>query len=385
MAKKTFDNKVIVFGGSHHNTLGLVRSLGEESVDVYVVIHGVTSSFVSQSIYITECKFVKNGNEGIEYIIQNFSKENLKPIILCSSDEAACIVDVNYDRLKDDFFFANAGKAGRITNYMNKEELVRLAKECGFNVPRSWSISNKYPIQNDISFPCITKPLLSVQGSKADMFVCHTKQELEENLLRRKEFCSQFQLQEYLEKDYEISLLGYINKKKLVLPGVIKKIREYPIKRGSSSFAVLLPFDEFDIERDAIKEILERIGYTGLFSIEFIRYEGKNYFLEINFRNDGNGYIPVAAGVNLPYLLCLSLLGIENENMQMTVHKPYFFMADFRDFRHIFDKRLTLQRWWKDLRKTDIFLVYNKYDKTPFICELKSIIGKGIKRFFRLK
>ena len=39
-------NKIIVFGGNHHNTLGVIRSLGEAGITPILILHGTNHSFV---------------------------------------------------------------------------------------------------------------------------------------------------------------------------------------------------------------------------------------------------------------------------------------------------------------------------------------------------
>ena len=56
------------------------------------------------------------------------------------------------------------------------------------------------------------------------------------------------------------------------------------------------------IQVDKVCEYINVLGYSGLFSVEFLlSNSGEAYFLEVNLRNDGNGYLPTYGGVNLPY------------------------------------------------------------------------------------
>lgn len=42
---------------------------------------------------------------------------------------------------------------------------------------------------------------------------------------------------------------------------------------------------------NTVRYFIRDLGYSGLFSLEFIRDKsGKDYFMELNMRNDGNAY-----------------------------------------------------------------------------------------------
>ena len=63
---------VIIFGCSHHNTLGVIRSLGEKGIPtILILVEDKGYSFVGKSKYLKEVLFVHDENEGIR-IIQNW-------------------------------------------------------------------------------------------------------------------------------------------------------------------------------------------------------------------------------------------------------------------------------------------------------------------------
>lgn len=89
------------------------------------------------------------------------------------------------------------------------------------------------------------------------------------------------------------------------------------------------------------------------------------YFLETNFRNDGNAFCVTESGVNLPVMWVKACL---NEDYHKELNKPkhIIVMPEFQDFKLVLQRRLTLGRWLKDLHRTDAFLEYTKDDKRPF-------------------
>lgn len=361
-----FENKTIVFGSNHHNTLGIIRSLGEKGLKPYLIlVTKVKKPFIVKSKYIEKTFYTQNYEEGLDILINNFSQENNKPIIFCSNDKAAEVIDANYDHLKEYFYVQNAGKSNALLPYFDKLELCKKAKEWGFEVPLTYCIKRTDDIPKDIIYPCIVKPLKSIKGKKSDIRVCNSDNELKNTIVDLSNLCEDILIQQYIEKEYEVSILGLSLQNDIVLlPGMIHKLREYPVKRGSSSFARLEDIPE-ELDIKPLYRAIKDVGYIGLFSIEFVKKDNKYYFLEINFRNDGNGYVITSAGMNQPYIFCLDVLGMWSPNDEINVKLPHYFMNDGSDLFHISDRNLSLSSWYKDYKRTNCFLRYNELDPAP--------------------
>lgn len=77
-------NKVIVIGPNHYNTLGVIRSLGEEDVPVNLILVSRKENYVSKSKYVDKVWLVNESeNEIISVLINYFNNEKYKPIIIC--------------------------------------------------------------------------------------------------------------------------------------------------------------------------------------------------------------------------------------------------------------------------------------------------------------
>ena len=111
---------IVLVTKEHYNPLGIVRTLGEAGIHPVVVAVKGDLQFVGQSKYVRERYYVDSTEEGINLIIDKFANKNEKSFILTGDDVTVATLDKNYDRLKDYFYFYNAGEAGRITHYMNK-------------------------------------------------------------------------------------------------------------------------------------------------------------------------------------------------------------------------------------------------------------------------
>lgn len=373
------NNRVIVIGSNHHNTLGVLRSLGERGVKPELIITNDALNYVTTSKYVDSVYTIDSADD-IVRTLQNLEQSDLKPIVICCDDKSIAEIDEHYDELSRSFHIPNAGRQGRINFLMSKLEQQKLANEAGLLLPQTWRIYGNTTLPTDVVYPCIVKTDSSIDGGKADIRVCHNRDELKNSTTRNVEYI----IQEYIEKEYELNVVACSlnNGNDIILPGVIHKIREYPAKGGSSSFSVLKNFDDYPhLPVNGIKRMLALTQYEGLFSIEFVCKDGLCYFLEVNFRNDGNGYVPTSAGCNLHYMWCCHKSGVEIE--KFSVNTPHYFMADVRDILHVIKhKQLKFSSWLKDFRRTNCFLLYNKRDSKPFRVYMRNYIGEVFRSLF---
>lgn len=356
--------KIIVLGDNHHNTLGVIRSLGEKGLNAELIIKRTSHYFITVSKYLGAVYEISSESDLLKCLNNIAEKEAIPSVLICCSDWYISVVDKNYDKLKFNFRSFNAKKANEINRLMSKDVQQNYATAAGLTVPKTWTLTKEDQIPSDIVFPCIVKTEISVQGTKSDIVVCHDINELEKSLTKSVPYI----IQEYIEKEYELNALGCsINHgDTCIIPGIIHKIREYPEGKGSSSFSVLKDFNDYPgLDVNSICKLIKLLGYEGLFSVEFVYKNQQYYFLEVNLRNDGNGYIPTSAGVNLPYMWYCYCVGEIFDIPKASL--PHYFMADVRDIFHVIKaKSLLFKTWLKDLRRTNCYLLYNKKDPNPF-------------------
>ena len=131
----TFEqHKVIVFALEHYNPLGLIRSLGENGVNPIYFSVKRRGKVACLSKYISECHFVDTVEEGYKLLLELYGHEKLKPYVLFSDDKSVGFFDLHYEEVKDKFICYNAGRTGRINEFMDKDRILKLAKKHGFNV-----------------------------------------------------------------------------------------------------------------------------------------------------------------------------------------------------------------------------------------------------------
>jgi predicted ATP-grasp superfamily ATP-dependent carboligase len=286
-------------------------------------------------------------------------------LLICSNDKAAKWIDDNEDWLSKYYQTPMRGK--HIGSIFNKPQQCQLAIEYGICVPSSFVYQRGSEFQLSVSYPILLKPANSNDGEKSDIHICQNAIELKQALMAQS-FCSTFIVQEYIEKEFEINLIGVATENGVVIPGGIKKLRHYPNQYSPCSYGIFLSTADLAIDTKPMEKMIEDIGYLGPFSIEFLRKGEKSYFMEVNFRHDGLAYVATASGVNL---LEMYLDGKPNK---YTV-KPTFMMDLSTDYCHVKDGNVAFVTWLKDFKKTGCQLNFNRHDARPTIYYYLSKFG----------
>ncbi|MEN6460263.1 MAG: hypothetical protein ABFC94_02690 [Syntrophomonas sp.] len=373
-------NKAVVIGDNHHNTLGLIRSLGECQVPVYAVLFGNGGSFVAKSKYLKMTYDCRPGADDLEKLLmEQFGRENEKPVLIPSCDTAALLLDRIYDRLCDSFFVGSIDRRqGRISDLMNKYRMNESAASAGLRVPKFmpfvWdgatdTITIEEMMQrNDLQYPLIVKPLASVLGNKSMIHCLNNREEL--TCLLRKMQLGRYLFQNYIKKTDELGVQGVAlyPGNVVYIPGVIWKARQSEIAAGSTTYAVL-DRDACSDEIEKVSRFVSQIGYRGIFDIELMKDGDDMYFIELNFRNGAYGYAYTRAGANLAYIWYLSCIG-ELDAMPREPIRKVFLMNEFADFAHVKNRHVPFFKWLLQYLKTNVKLVGNLHDMKPFFYKL---------------
>lgn len=348
------------------NTLGMIRSCGEKGLFVHLIIQGNKSinNYVRFSKYINKIDYLSKDEDLLPLLRDEYKGESEKVAILCGGDDAVALLDIHYDELKDRFLIFNCGERGKINYYLKKINQFSVAEQAGLTLIKTWQVKNG-EVPKDMVFPCLTKGCNSTTSTKADMHICHTREELQRFVEDGKEYL----VQEFIEKEYELNCvcMSYNQGQDIIAPCVIRKIRD-DIGRQSAYFHTdsFANYPEFD--RKVLARIAKTLHYEGIFSVEVIYSKGKYYFLEINLRNDGCGYLYTAAGCNYPYLWGQYAAGQlkEIEVKKISAENQTYMMSE-QDMRNLFERKVGLISWLKQFVSCDAFYILSWRDPLPFI------------------
>lgn len=386
MINNNTDYKVLIIGGVHHNTLGVIRSIGKSSFskkNIFLLIHDCDSckhEFLSKSKYIDRANvFLLESSQEIFFWIKNSANILNKCVVICCSDISSEIILSQREKFPSAIICPSSSMD--ISYIMNKHFQSEIARSVGMNVPND-KVINKNESFLWVDFPCILKPIKSVcGGGKHDIKFASSYAELQSKI--SEELSNTIQIQRFIKKSMEFQLIGCSldGGNIVIIPGFTRIIRQRD--NTNTGYLKYSKIEELSFNLDNVKSLLKKFGYSGLFSMEFIRdINGTDYYLETNFRNDGNAYCVMSAGVNLPFIW--SYYSVNRElpcQEKVTFDKPVYFMPDLEDIK-LGIKSVGLIGWIKEFLSAKSHSVFDWNDMLPFIFQLYQ---RCCNRFHRAK
>ncbi len=359
-----YKHKHICLVGDHYNPLAIIRSLGEEGIKPIVLLCSPNPQLVLHSKYIGELHVFDTNEEGIEFLIKNYSNEPLKPFIYNGSDDTGLIIDKHYEILKDKFFFSNA--EGSLDAVQNKYQITKIAERCGVRIPKE-EMLKVGDLPTSLKYPLFTKAITSAKGGtwKDQAFICKDEAQLLNAYKHIKE--EKILVQEFIEKKDELCIDGIsINGgEQVYMPYGCGYYRFIPGSYGN--YMKFTPFLDEELT-EKIKYIIRESKYTGIFCIEFmVGQDDQLYFLEVNFRHSGWGYAFTYGGFNLPFRWAMSSINNSLYLDDFKHLKEFDAMSEFADFGDCMSyHKIGFTKWLSDFYNCDCKLIYNLKDPKPF-------------------
>lgn len=353
---------MVIGGGNHHNALGVIRALGGRGYEVELVTHGsLKKNYVACSKYVTSHIAFTEVSEIPDYLLGRPIGNGKKEVIVSCSDYVTEQLNLHCDSLSKYYIFPGVPEQGKMVALMDKTTMISMAAERGVFAPEVWSL----PADKDkVTFPCITKAHVSSHGGKSDIVICRNKKQFESFLSQNND---DLFAQAYIDKLEEVQFIGCSLRggEEVIVPGMSKVLRSQPnTNTGFLEYGPIDPFYNDTVEK--AKLYIKDCQYSGLFSFEIMRgKDDKVWFLEINFRNDGNAWCVTKAGVNLPVIWVKSCLG-EDYSSEIKPAKKIVMMPEFQDIKLVLQRKVSLLQWLKDWKRTDFFMEYDKNDPKPF-------------------
>lgn len=352
----------ILFGSGNYNTLGVLHQLAEIGVNPLILSVNnpkdrKNGNIIGYSKFARRIKIVDSEQAGLEWILAHKDIFSDGTIIYPTSDTAELLLDGSYESLHPRFRFPNAGGRNSVEPLMDKHRQTDLAKKAGIRILESqYSNSPEFSFQK-VVYPCMVKPLNSTAGSKGDMKVCNNEEQLRKALNEGKK-TTDFIVQQYIKNEADLLFLGVaLENGEIWLPAVVIKPGVSPI--GEYTHAIIsTDVEQYLPEIEEVKDFVTKLGYRGPFSIEFGLEKGKNYFFEINLRNDGTSQYPLAAGVNIAKTYITDSIP---ENLPKV---EYEMIDEVGDLRRVFGRQISLTSWLSSFRKAGSYRYYHRGDKT---------------------
>ena len=373
--------KVVVIGHGSTSRLGIVRALAEMDCEVTLVVMAwkdergkldKAGAFDSNSKYIHRVLFVyyKDGEGLIDLLLKQCADSDQKVVLLPDSDFSAAVIDDHSDLLKEAFVFPHiVNEPHSLRYWMNKDNQKMLAAQMGLNYAHANVIkvkNNYYSIPNDILYPCFTKPSVSIVGGKQFFRKCNNQSELQELL----DFVGSkgdetILAEEYINIETEYALLGFSDGKEVVIPGIIKFITNSKSHFGIAMKGEIMPVTGFEDLLEQFKRFVLRVGFVGVFDIDFFWGDGKWWFGELNLRFGGSGYAITKKGVNLPVMLVKCLTGLRYSDMPRQIEGSATYVNERMCLDDWYRGTITTKEFKDYLESADISFVRDNDDPQP--------------------
>ena len=244
----------------------------------------------------------------VEFVnsIQNHLKRKKIDVLMPINSKETLIISKNKDKFTpytkvpfEDF--------DKMMQLNDKNETMKIALELDIRVPKTFNLKNITELQaisKTIEYPVVIK--LRNATSSVGLSYAHSPEEL---ISKYKRTITKFNLipsnypilQEYIPGNgYGVSMLYNQGDMRAIFTH--KRLREYPITGGPSTFRISVRHPEME---HMAKKLLDHVGWHGVAMVEFKLDERNNkpVLLEVNPRFWGSVYQAIAAGVDFPYLL----------------------------------------------------------------------------------
>ena len=377
--------KVVVIGHSFSSRLSIIRSVAQIGCEITVIVmtgfkrDGITindkkpidcySKYVSHVYYC-----LRTDKETLIQILLNHCTDSQQKVVLIpDSDDTVVAIDNNQERLNNYFLFPYIiHQPGRIEYWMDKAHQKELAREFGLktaNLQQVIEIENgQYDIPSNLTYPCFCKPLATMNGGKGGMRRCDNAQELScalDYIIQYRSKNVKVLIEDYKEIDKEYALLGFSDGKKVIIPAIMKFLSVSKHNNGIARQGVVMPVNGFEKLIDKFSQLILRIGFIGVFDIDFYESGGEFFFCEVNLRFGGSGYAITKMDVNLPVMMVKYLTGESIEDMNKSISGTAIYANERMCLDDWYNGYISRKEYNSILDNSEIHFVLDGNDSLP--------------------
>ena len=376
--------KVVIIGHGSTSRLGIIRAVASMGCEISVIVmtwyrHGnksidtrkpydCYSKYVSHVYYC----FAKDDQGLIKILLDKCIDSKQKVILFPDSDFTAATIDDNQDVLSSFFVFPHIGKGyGSIRHWMSKDLQKELAEDIGLYVSRAQIIELRdgaFRIPQEIRYPCFTKALVTINGGKQLFKCCENEKELQSHLAETAKAYPNLRVfvEDYKRIDTEYAVLGFSDGKEVMIPGVIQFLRNTNSHFGIAMTGTIDPPNKYEYLLNQFREFVLRIGFIGVFDIDFYLSDGNYYFGEINLRFGGSGYAVTRMGVNLPAMLIRYLRSEDYHYLNGAIESSASYVNERMCEDDWYRGYISSEEYRKIVDSADISFVKDKKDPRPY-------------------
>ena len=372
----------LVIGGDYQG-LGIARSLGRRGVKVFVVDSEPSiaplSRFVAGAARVPD---LRDEERIVASLLEVGRRHGLDGSVLYPTREETVAACSRYRDALAEVFRVPTPPWDVVRWAWDKRLTQEAAERAGVPTARTWwprDGAELAAVAAEADFPLLLKPAIKehfvyVTGEKA------WRVDTAEDLFARHEAATaiagpgEIMVQELLPGDgrHRLAFCAMLDDDCAIGALVARRTRQYPPDFGRHSTFVET-VDAPGVE-DAGMRFLREIGYSGLVEVEFMLDErdGRLKLLDVNARTWGYHSIGEGAGVDFPWLLYASQVGLRTEPAvgRSGVRWIRLLTDTPTALREVLHGRLGLRRYLRSLRCIDVEAAFSRDDPVPAFAEL---------------
>lgn len=331
-------SEVIITDGHWRKSLATVRALGKKGIKTAVG----ESTRLATSMFSKYCHRafvypspVYRSSEFVDFIWDTLRLANCQ-MLLPMEDETLFLISENHSEFSR-WTYLPFVSADKLQFARSKDRVLQLAKTKGIPTPETWFIESMAQLDEltgRLPYPVVIKPKTG-SGALGVSYI-QQPQDLKKRYLAVHKQYPYPLIQERIPSEgagYGVSLL--FDENSMVKASFVhKRLREYPVTGGASTFRESVRHDEI---RDMAVSLLKELGWFGVAMVEFKQdpRDGVLKLMEINPRFWGSLALAIASGVNFPYLLYKMSKGVNFkpvENYEIGVKCRWLLPGDLLHF-----------------------------------------------------
>ncbi len=322
---------ILLTVADNNGTLAAVRSLGRAGVPVEVAearffTSGCWSRYVSRRLGAPS---LEQPSRFLEWLL-DFGKREPGRVLYATSDDVAFLYALHREELSRHFHLYQPSIESTYS-LLNKERLSQAAAAVGLETPQSWLPEDEADLallSAKLQFPVLIKPQTQILyfphpkgalvGDSADLMreyaSFNNRAHHARELLAFDPAVSRPLLQAFYPRAAQgiYNLSGFIDETgELLVVRASRKVLQRPRKLGIGVCFDWAPVRAELVER--VAALCRRIGYHGVFEVEFIEDGERTLLLDFNPRFYGEMGFDTARGMPVPVFAYLAALGRRDE------------------------------------------------------------------------
>ncbi len=368
---KMLNKSALVTDGIWRKSLAAVRALSKSGIKVVVgertwMAPAFLSRYASRRYVYPSLE--KDPNSFLNWL--EFTVKSNKYDVLITPEEETSLLVAQHSSELSSYIRIPLAQYEKLTFTRNKFNLLTHAQGLGILCPKTFIASKPGDAQRSIqelSFPLVLKPVIGTGGQGICYVPTKDTFDAQYNSMRNK--YETFLMQEYIPGNdyYGVSVI-FNARNQMRSAFVHKKLRQYPLTGGASTYAVSVKFPRLI---EIAEALLASIGWYGCANIEFKidQRDGTPKLMEVNPRLWGSLQLAVASGINVPYLLYQLAVNGDippNFEYQTGVKFCWFMQGDFMNFvTNLTAKRKFNLDVFKLFRKNSCHATWSLSDPLP--------------------